>query len=74
MKMAAEGAQKLLEACRAIVSDAVDLSSWEKKLAEEMDVEYEEEEEDEKVEVGETIELKKVNTQFEVAFTYKYNQ
>lgn len=70
MKMAAEGAQKLLEACRAIVSDAVDLSSWEKKLAEEMDVEYEEEEEDEKVEVGETIELKKVNTQFEVHEKY----
>jgi hypothetical protein len=67
MKMAAEGAKKLLEACQTIVQGAVDLSSWERKIAEEMHLEYEDvEEEDEKVEVGETIELKKVDTNYEV--------
>ncbi|KAL1456567.1 hypothetical protein WDU94_001288 [Cyamophila willieti] len=73
MKMAAEGAQKLLEACTNIVSGAVDLSSWERKIKEEVDVEYEDEEdeEDERVEVGETIELKKQDTQYEVHEKYK---
>ncbi|KAI5730064.1 hypothetical protein M8J76_009593 [Diaphorina citri] len=72
MKMAAEGAKKLLEACQTIVEGAVDLSSWERKIAEEMHLEYEDvEEEDEKVEVGETIELKKVDTNYEVHEKYK---
>lgn len=40
LRMAAEGAQKLLEACRNIVGDKVDLSSWHEKIQEEMHLEY----------------------------------
>ncbi|KAK2583764.1 hypothetical protein KPH14_009674 [Odynerus spinipes] len=40
LKMAAEGAQKLLEACKDIVGDEVDLSSWYNKIQEEMHLEY----------------------------------
>jgi ribosome biogenesis GTPase A len=40
MKMAAEGAQKLLEICKDIVKDEVDLSSWNDKILEEMHLEY----------------------------------
>ncbi|XP_012526873.1 guanine nucleotide-binding protein-like 1 [Monomorium pharaonis] len=40
LKMAAEGAQKLLEACKDIVKDKVDLSSWHEKIQEEMHLEY----------------------------------
>ncbi|XP_015590580.1 guanine nucleotide-binding protein-like 1 isoform X2 [Cephus cinctus] len=40
LKMAAEGAQKLFETCKEIVSDKVDLSSWHQKIQEEMNSEY----------------------------------
>ncbi|GAB1868182.1 Guanine nucleotide-binding protein-like 1 [Camponotus japonicus] len=40
LRMAAEGAQKLLEACKDIVKDKVDLSSWYEKIQEEMHLEY----------------------------------
>lgn len=40
LKMAAEGAQKLLETCKDIVGDKVDLSSWHDKIQEEMHTEY----------------------------------
>lgn len=40
LKMAAEGAQKLLATCQHIVGDAVDLSSWRDKLREEMKSEH----------------------------------
>ncbi|KAL2723294.1 guanine nucleotide-binding protein-like 1 [Vespula maculifrons] len=40
LKMAAEGALKLLQACQDIVGDEVDLSSWNEKIQEEMNVEY----------------------------------
>ena len=40
LKMAAEGAQKLMETCREIVGDRVDLSSWHEKIQEEMNLEY----------------------------------
>ena len=40
LKMAAEGAKKLLEACKQIVEDRVDLSSWQEKIQEEMSSEY----------------------------------
>ncbi|KAF7996360.1 hypothetical protein HCN44_001992 [Aphidius gifuensis] len=40
LKMAAEGAQKLLETCKNIVNDKVDLSSWHDKIQEEMNTEY----------------------------------
>uniref|UniRef100_U5ENI0 Guanine nucleotide-binding protein-like 1 n=1 Tax=Corethrella appendiculata TaxID=1370023 RepID=U5ENI0_9DIPT len=35
MRMAAEGATQILNACKEIVDGAVDLSSWEEKIAEE---------------------------------------
>lgn len=40
LKMAAEGAQKLLEACQSIVGGEVDLTSWHDKIQEEMHLEY----------------------------------
>ncbi|KAK0093821.1 hypothetical protein PV326_012553 [Microctonus aethiopoides] len=40
LRMAAEGAQKLLETCREIVGDKVDLTSWQEKIHEEMNLEY----------------------------------
>lgn len=40
LRMAAEGAQKLLQACKDIVGDKVDLSSWHEKIQEEMHLEY----------------------------------
>lgn len=40
-KMAAEGAQKLQEACQTLVKDELDLSSWRHKILEEMNFEYE---------------------------------
>ncbi|KAJ6646673.1 Guanine nucleotide-binding protein-like 1, partial [Pseudolycoriella hygida] len=36
MKMAFEGAQQVYEICKDIVKDAVDLSSWETKISEEL--------------------------------------
>lgn len=40
LRMAAEGAQKLLEACKEIVMDKVDLSSWHEKIQEELQSDY----------------------------------
>lgn len=40
LRMAAEGGQKLMEACKDIVKDKVDLSSWHEKIQEEMHSEY----------------------------------
>ncbi|XP_017795828.1 PREDICTED: guanine nucleotide-binding protein-like 1 isoform X1 [Habropoda laboriosa] len=40
LKMAAEGAQKLLDACKEIVGDNVDLSCWHDKIEEEMQIEF----------------------------------
>ncbi|XP_077289885.1 nucleostemin 4 isoform X1 [Arctopsyche grandis] len=40
-KMAAEGAQKLQEACQTLVKDELDLSLWKHKILEEMNFEYE---------------------------------
>ncbi|CAH2083344.1 unnamed protein product [Euphydryas editha] len=50
-RMCAEGATKILEACKDIVRNEVDLSSWDKKIKEETNVEFEYDE----TEVGETI-------------------
>lgn len=47
-KMAAEGAQKLLATCKEIVGDQVDLTSWQEKIHEEMQMEYDPEEVDHK--------------------------
>ncbi|XP_013163307.1 PREDICTED: guanine nucleotide-binding protein-like 1 [Papilio xuthus] len=51
-RMCAEGATKILEACKEIVNGQVDLTSWEKKIAEESKIEFDE---DDDTEVGETI-------------------
>ncbi|XP_012282012.1 guanine nucleotide-binding protein-like 1 [Orussus abietinus] len=40
LRMAAEGAQKLLETCKEIVGNQVDLSSWHEKIQEEIHSEY----------------------------------
>ncbi|KAK9500051.1 hypothetical protein O3M35_001392 [Rhynocoris fuscipes] len=61
MRMAAEGAQKLLNACKDIVNDDVDLSSWQTKINEEKVLEFDIDE-DEEVEIGETVNLKKQDT------------
>ncbi|XP_061381859.1 guanine nucleotide-binding protein-like 1 [Danaus plexippus] len=49
LRMCAEGATKLLEACKEIVEGKVDLSAWEKKIQDEGDLDFDE------AEVGETI-------------------
>ncbi|XP_003703243.1 nucleostemin 4 [Megachile rotundata] len=40
LRMAAEGAQKLLDTCKQIVGDNVDLTSWHSKIQEEMQMEF----------------------------------
>ncbi|XP_018331903.1 guanine nucleotide-binding protein-like 1 isoform X2 [Agrilus planipennis] len=62
IRMAAEGTQMLFETCKKIVGEDVDLTSWQQKIKEEMNQENNEEED--KIEVGETIELKKVDTSY----------
>lgn len=42
LRMATEGALKMLEACKELVGEKVDLSSWETKIKEEATLEYEE--------------------------------
>ncbi|XP_064076180.1 guanine nucleotide-binding protein-like 1 [Vanessa tameamea] len=66
-RMCAEGATKILEACKDIVNDEVDLTSWDKKIKEETDFEFDE---DEETEVGETI-LEKSDTTFYTHERYK---
>uniref|UniRef100_A0A0K8ST48 Guanine nucleotide-binding protein-like 1 n=1 Tax=Lygus hesperus TaxID=30085 RepID=A0A0K8ST48_LYGHE len=61
MKMAAEGAQKLYAACKEIVGEEVDISSWHSKITEEMTLEYDEGDE---VEIEETVTLKRQDTRF----------
>ncbi|CAH4033027.1 unnamed protein product [Pieris brassicae] len=58
-RMCAEGATQILETCKDIVRGAVDLSSWEKKIKEETDLEFEEG----GTEVGESI-VQKADTSF----------
>ncbi|KPJ21166.1 hypothetical protein RR48_00393 [Papilio machaon] len=48
-RMCAEGATKILEACKDIVNGQVDLTTWEKKIAEESKIEFDE---DDETEVG----------------------
>lgn len=66
-RMCAEGATKILEACKDVVKGEVDLSSWEKKIKEETDVEFDY---DENAEVGETI-LEKADTSYYSHEKYK---
>ncbi|XP_041983915.1 guanine nucleotide-binding protein-like 1 isoform X2 [Aricia agestis] len=67
-RMCAEGATKLLEACRDIVAGEVDLSSWERKIREETEVEFDD---DAQPEVGETI-LEKLDTTFYTHERFKH--
>lgn len=66
-RMCVEGATKILEACKEIVKGEVDLSSWEKKIKEETDVEFDY---DEAATVGETI-LEKPDTSYYSHERYK---
>ncbi|CAB3238224.1 unnamed protein product [Arctia plantaginis] len=66
-RMCAEGATKILEACKEIVKGDVDLSSWEKKIKEETNVEFDY---DENTEVGETI-VEKADTSYYTHEKYK---
>lgn len=68
IRMAAEGTQMLFDTCKALVGDAVDLSSWHKKIQDELLQEYDD---DAKPEVGEVITLKKTDTDFYVHEKYK---
>ncbi|XP_065161494.1 guanine nucleotide-binding protein-like 1 [Atheta coriaria] len=61
IRMAAEGTQLLLDACKSIVNDRVDLSSWEQKIKEEC---HEDFQDSDRVEVGETIEIKKTDASY----------
>ncbi|XP_059050329.1 guanine nucleotide-binding protein-like 1 [Achroia grisella] len=66
-QMCAEGATKIFEACKDIVGNEVDLTSWERKIKEESEVELGE---DEQTEVGETI-LEKADTTYYKHEKYK---
>ncbi|KAK7595468.1 hypothetical protein V9T40_013293 [Parthenolecanium corni] len=59
MRMAVEGAEKLLEICSQIVKNEVDLNSWKKKISEEKLGDF-----DEKPEVGEIVEVSAVDTSY----------
>ncbi|XP_017780176.1 PREDICTED: guanine nucleotide-binding protein-like 1 [Nicrophorus vespilloides] len=61
VRMATEGTKLLLEACKEIVEDQVDLRSWEEKIKEEST--YTTDDVSELI-VEETIETKSVDTQF----------
>ncbi|KZC06821.1 PREDICTED: guanine nucleotide-binding protein-like 1 [Dufourea novaeangliae] len=60
LKMAAEGAQKLLDTCKEIVRDKVNLSSWHEKIQEEMQTEYDLDDVDHK----DTITFEKEDTSY----------
>ncbi|CAH0404078.1 unnamed protein product [Chilo suppressalis] len=66
-QMCVEGATKILEACKDIVNGEVDLNTWEKKIREEAEIEFDEEEQ---TEVGQTI-LEKADTTFYSHERYK---
>lgn len=61
--MAAEGTLQILEECKKLVGANVNLTSWEDKIKEEMNEEFKESHE-EKVEVGETINLRSSDTDY----------
>ncbi|XP_076748630.1 nucleostemin 4 isoform X2 [Xylocopa sonorina] len=67
LKMAAEGAQKLLDTCKEIVGDNVDLSSWQEKIQEEMQMEFDLDDADHK----ENVTIKKGDTSYYKHERYK---
>lgn len=58
-RMCSEGATKILEACKDIVNGEVDLSSWEKKIRDETEIDFDEDEK----EIGEAI-IQKADTTY----------
>lgn len=73
-KMAAEGAQQVFLACKEIVKDAVDLTSWEQKIADEINsvVSETDDDEEQEVEAAGTHEEEK-QFDFEKHVMYKNN-
>ncbi|XP_046682771.1 guanine nucleotide-binding protein-like 1 isoform X2 [Homalodisca vitripennis] len=69
LRMAAEGAQKLLEACKNVTDGEVDLTSWQNKISEEMNLE--DDSDDEKVEIEDTVTVKKSDTSYELHEKFK---
>nr|CAI5846862.1 unnamed protein product [Callosobruchus analis] len=61
IRMAAEGTQQLFDVCKQLVGNEVDLTSWENKIKEEMNIDIDS---DEQVEIEETHQLKSVDTQY----------
>lgn len=60
IRMAAEGTQLLFDACKGIVGDSLDLTSWQEKIKEECSAEYDI---DDKVDIGEVI-AKKASSEY----------
>ncbi|XP_033607245.1 guanine nucleotide-binding protein-like 1, partial [Cryptotermes secundus] len=58
LRMAAEGAKTLLEACKCITNNKVDLSAWRKKISEEMHLDFD----DKDIEVGDTVVMREEDT------------
>lgn len=69
MRMAAEGAQKLFDACNEIVKGQVDLTSWQEKISEEMTIEHDIGEEE--VEIVKTVNLRHQDTFFQKYTRYE---
>lgn len=67
LRMAAEGAQKIMETCKKIVGDQVDLTSWHEKIQEEMNLEYDLDELDRK----DNVVIEKNDTGFFEHIKYK---
>ncbi|CAH0547268.1 unnamed protein product [Brassicogethes aeneus] len=61
IRMAAEGTQQLFDVCKHLVGENVDITSWQNKIQEEITQEYDE---TQKVSIGETIQLSKVDTSY----------
>lgn len=68
LKMSAEGAQKLFEACKEIVRDEVDLTSWQNKIKEEMELDNDE---DEGLVIENVTQVNEVDTAYEQHERYK---
>nr|XP_023012492.1 guanine nucleotide-binding protein-like 1 [Leptinotarsa decemlineata] len=64
IRMAAEGTQQLFDICKKLVKDEVDLSSWQSKIKEELEEEYIDNDV-ENLEIGETVQLKNVDTHYQ---------
>ncbi|XP_039287489.1 guanine nucleotide-binding protein-like 1 isoform X2 [Nilaparvata lugens] len=68
LKMSAEGAQKLIEACKEIVKDEVDLTSWQNKIKEEMELDNDN---DDELIIEHVTQVNEVDTAYEQHERYK---